>query len=334
MVGEIVSRSSARDIISSAIINLNHLFELNQKGQITILPVFANSKGAERLGLFPQLSDVLVAKLKSIWGEYPEATPRNTDAMTALIKKEEIKGMFIVGANPMMLYPDREFVKESLEKLDFLVVCDLFETETTELADVVLPLASWAEYDGFYINLEGRVQKAEKAIKPLYEAKAGYEIINMIAQRFNTSLFADENRMNEEILKVLECDTSRPFDNEFYEVKLSALEKDDNYPIPLFMVDDPHHRRHLTEKSSALSNFVSEAYLEMSPHLASRYNIEAGDSVRVESKVGKIIVPAKISDYLDNDAVLIPRNFSSTTVNALLMRKRRIDWVKITKVKE
>jgi len=54
----------------------------------------------------------------------------------------------------------------------------------------------------------------------------------------------------------------------------------------------------------------------------------------VESEVGKIIVPAKISEYLDTEVVLIPRNFSATTVTSLLMRKRRIDWVKISKVDE
>ena len=163
--GEIITRSRQRDLIAAALINLYKLFGLKDKGQMAALARYANSKGAEKLGLLPNPRTPLADKLKNLWGEFPESRANNTDAMMALIKKEEIKGFFILGANPMMLYPDREFVKEGIEKLDFLVVCDLFETETTELADVVLPLASWAEYDGYYVNLEGRVQKAARAIK-------------------------------------------------------------------------------------------------------------------------------------------------------------------------
>ncbi len=70
----------------------------------------------------------------------------------------------------------------------------------------------------------------------------------------------------------------------------------------------------------------------MSPALATKLDLKEGDSARVESKVGKIIVPVKISATITNEVVFIPRNFSSTTVTALLMRKRRTDWVKISKV--
>jgi len=96
--------------------------------------------------------------------------------------------------------------------------------------------------------------------------------------------------------------------------------------------DDPHHSGYLTEKSPSLSNFSGESYIELSPALAEEYKLESGDSVRVESPVGKIIVPARISEYIENDVVLIIRNFSSTAVNSLLMRKHRVDRVKLSKV--
>ena len=68
--------------------------------------------------------------------------------------------------------------------------------------------------------------------------------------------------------------------------------------------------------------------------LVDALNIKDGEPVRVESKVGKVIVQAKISDYLDSDVVLIPRNFPSKSVTSVLMRKRRIDRVKLSKVDE
>ena len=96
--------------------------------------------------------------------------------------------------------------------------------------------------------------------------------------------------------------------------------------------DDPHHSGYLTEKAGSLVNFSWEAYIEMSPKLAATHSLKQGDSVRVESKVGKIIVPVRISETIKNDVVFIPRNFSATQVTSLLMRKKRVDRVKISKV--
>ena len=72
--------------------------------------------------------------------------------------------------------------------------------------------------------------------------------------------------------------------------------------------------------------------MEMSPDLAAKHKISSGDQIRVESETGKIIVKAKISAVLDSDTVFIPRNFSATPVNCLLSRKRRTDWVRLSKV--
>lgn len=331
IIGEIVTRSRERDLISSAILNLNKLFGINRKGQIAILARYANSKGAKKLGLLSEPLPQLRETLKNIWGEYPECEPKNTDAMIALIKKEEIKGFFIFGSNPMMLYPDQEFVREGLEKLDFLVVSDMFETATTELADVVLPLSSWAEYEGDYINLEGRIQTAQKAIKPVGQSKPACEIIKLIADKYESDKF-DDNKSRSEIEQILAINTVLGFPDNFIEVKPEIDQVDDEYPIPLYIVDDPHHCGHLTDKAPSLVNFSAEPYIEMSPELAGKNNIEDGEPVRVESKAGKVVVLTRISDYLDCDVVLMPRNFPSKSVTSVLMRKMRIDRVKISKV--
>lgn len=276
----------------------------------------------------------VVKQLKELWGEYPECEPHNTDAMFAAMKKEEIVGMFILGGNPMLLYPDREFVRESLEKVDFLVACDLFETETTEIADVVLPLASWAEYAGDYVNLEGRVQAARQAVRLKHQSRPGYAIMEDLAREFSVELFASVADRDHEVTRVLELDTSTDWPAEYLKVAPSVLENIEEYPVPLFACDDHHHRGHLTEKAESLTNFSPEAYVEVSPKMATKYRLNNGDLVRIESEVGKVIVPARISEHLRNDVVLVPRNFSTTPVTSLLMRKKRIDRVKISRVDE
>ena len=133
---------------------------------------------------------------------------------------------------------------------------------------------------------------------------------------------------------MLSIEKPAPGPSQFLEVKPQYEESEEEYPTPLLICDDPHHCGHRTEKSPSLSNFASEAYIEMSPEKAEKLSVKEGESVRVESPVGKIVVPVRISEFIDNNVVLVPRNFASTQVTSLLMRKQRLDRVKITKVDE
>jgi predicted molibdopterin-dependent oxidoreductase YjgC len=99
-------------------------------------------------------------------------------------------------------------------------------------------------------------------------------------------------------------------------------------------MDDSHHCGHLSEKAPSLANFVGEAYIELSPSVAGEYKLADGDPVRVESESGKLILPVKISNWIKDDTVKIPRNFYATRVTSLLRRKIRVDRVKISKVDE
>lgn len=334
MLGEVIARSYAREAIAAAVANLVKLFGLSERGQIAVLARYVNSVGAQRLGLVPYLSEATESEIKSLWGDLPECEPHNTDAILALMKKEEIRGAVLMGGNPIQLYPDRSFVKEGLDKLEFLVACDMFESDTTELADVVLPLCSWAEYQGEYVNLEGRTQTAYQGLKARGEAKPGHEIAGLLADKFGQKLYESDVRREEEIQRLLAIEPDVSWPDDFQEVPSSAEEIEGEYTLPLFICDDAHHCGHLTEKAPSLANFQGEAYVEISPDLAARHKVTEEDSVRVESPVAKVIAPVRISEWLDGDVVRIPRNFASTEANALLMRKRRVDRVKISKVEK
>lgn len=116
----------------------------------------------------------------------------------------DIKGMYIMGENPMISDPDLQHVKEGLENLDFLVVQDIFLTETAELADVILPATSWAEKDGTFTSTERRVQYIRKAVDAPGEARADWAIICDIAKRMGSDLFNfnSPQEVFEEIRKV------------------------------------------------------------------------------------------------------------------------------------
>ncbi len=332
IVGELVARSRDRETIAAALCNVHRLFGLAGRCQMAALARYANSRGAERFGVAPYLTDAVRNELTAIWGDFPGGEPHNTDAMLALMKKEEIRGLLVLGGNPAMLYPDGGFVREGLKKLEFLVVCDLFETETTALADVVLPLSSWAEYVGDYVSLEDRVQTAQAAVKPFGESKPGYDIVNLLAEQFGETLFPSDDSMKAEIERMLVLEDQAALPDAFLEIKTGDDEHNDEYALPLLLCDDPHHSGHLTEKAPVLAGFASEVYAEISPELADRHKLVEGDRVRLESPEGKLIAPVHVSEYLENDVILVPRNFSGSGVTGLLSRKTRIDRVKLSKV--
>jgi NADH-quinone oxidoreductase subunit G len=334
IVGDQVSLSKERELIASAVCNLNHLMNISSRGQIAALARYANSIGAERLGLIPQPNEAVRKELEKQWGPFPETPGYHTEGMFSQMQKGELDGMIIVGANPVSMYPDRETVVDTLEKLDLLVVADLFETETTALADVVLPLASWGEYDGEYVNLEGRLQKASRAIRPLNESKPAYEMFSEISEAVGKQLFTSKEECDSEINRILALAIPRQWPDQFLEVHPGLPETDSSYPIVLIVGDDPHHRGYWTEKAQSLLNFCGDAYIEISPELAEKHHVDDGDALRVESKYGKMIVPVKVSKYLEGEVVFMPRNFSATKVNALLSRKSRVDRVRINKLSD
>ena len=96
---------------------------------------------------------------------------------------ETIKMMYVMGENPIVSDPDINHVKEAFGKLDFLVVQDLFITETAEFADVILPAASFAEKDGTFVNSDRRVLRVRKAVEAPGEAREDWKIIVDIAEQ-------------------------------------------------------------------------------------------------------------------------------------------------------
>ncbi len=331
LAGELLTGSVDREKLAGAIINLSLLAGIFNDGQVGLMSQAANSKGAEKLGVMPHLSDKNILKLKQIWDKYPDNDGLALDQMIRSSIKEELDSMFIIGSNLLHEYPDGAVVKEGLEKLDFLVAADICETETTQLADVVLPISSWVEYDSSFVNLEGVEQKFSAAIKPVGFSQPAYEMVNKIAKEFKTPLFETVDDLTSEIETLMQPDSDQ---NSFAICAVEYTEEKQNpeFDIPLLIANELHHFGHLTEKSNSLSNFCSDAFLEISPSLAEKLNVNEGSIIRVESEVGKINLPVKISEFVENDVVRAYRNFSASQVNILQMRKRNVDRVKLTVV--
>ncbi|MBW3623679.1 MAG: molybdopterin-dependent oxidoreductase [Armatimonadetes bacterium] len=144
-----------------------------------------NSRGARDMGVLPDLlpgykpaGDASAEPLSIVWGtRVPGATGMNTHEMVRAAAEGQLRGLYVVGSNPLVSYPGGDLLRRALERLDFLVVQDAFLSETAIHADVVFPAAMWSEKDGTFTNWEGRVQRVRPALAPPGEAKTDDEIL-------------------------------------------------------------------------------------------------------------------------------------------------------------
>lgn len=144
-------------------------------------------------------------KFEAAWGYCLNQTPGlSLGEMFQAAHEGKIKALHIVGANPMLTMADARYVQQALERLEFLIVQDLFLTETARLAHVVLPAASFAEKDGTFTNTERRVQRVRQAIEPIGSAKPDWWIAGQIARKLGTEGFDFEHpcQIMEEIARL------------------------------------------------------------------------------------------------------------------------------------
>lgn len=269
----------------------------------------------------------------------------------------DIKGMYIMGENPMISDPDIQHVKEGLENLDFLVVQDIFLTETAELADVVLPGASWAEKDGTFTSTERRVQYIRKAVDPVGESKPDWAILCDVARKMGSDLFEfnspqevfEEVRkvtpqyagMNKERLDKPEAlhwpcpDEEHPgtpilWGEQFatadglgvlmpIEFIPAAELPDEEYPLTLTTgrMLFHWHTGSMTRRSETLANEVPTGFVEINPEDAAELGIKNKEMVSVKTRRGEITIKAKVTPDIMKGVIFIPFHFVECAANML-----------------
>lgn len=125
------------------------------------------------------------AYVAGVWGIDPAELPRkgvSAYEMMELVHQRVIRSLFVMGSNPVVSNPNADLVEEGLSGLEFLVVADMFMSETARMADVVLPVTAYLENDGTLTNLEGRVLLRESTIAPPGETRHDWKILCQIAE--------------------------------------------------------------------------------------------------------------------------------------------------------
>jgi formate dehydrogenase alpha subunit len=154
-----------------------------------------NVQGACDMGCLPNvlpgyqkvIDEAVRDKFANAWGcSIPDQNGLTATEMTGAMLEGSLKALYIMGENPALSDPNINHSVAAFKNLDFLIVQDIFLTETAELADVVLPASSFAEKDGTFTNTERRVQRVRRAIESPGDALDDLTIINLIAQRMDS----------------------------------------------------------------------------------------------------------------------------------------------------
>jgi len=294
------------------------------------------------------------ADFENAWGaSLPSEVGLTVVEMMHAAAEGTLKGMIIMGENPMVSDPNLNHVEEALTALDFLVVQDVFLTETARLADVVLPAASFAETDGTFTSTERRVLLVNRAIDPPGEARPDWEILSDLSTRMDYPMhYPNPAAVMDEIASVspiyggihharLEpdglqwpCPTDdhpgTPFLHEgtfsrglgrFHPVEYtpSAELPDAEYPFVLSTGRIlPHfHTGSMSRRSDALNAYVSEPYTEIHPEDLKGLGVADGGRVRVVTRRGAIATNARATERVAQGSVFVPFHFVEAAANRL-----------------
>jgi len=321
-----------------------------------------NVQGACDLGALPnvcsgyqKVADPAVReKFEQAWGVTipPEPGLTVVEMMNAAAQGS-LKAMVIMGENPMISDPNLNHVEQALRNLDFLVVQDIFLTETAQLADVVLPAASFAETQGTFTNTERRVLLVNEAIDPPGQARPDWEILCDLASRMGYPMqYADAAQIMDEIASVtpiyggvhhhrlkpdglqwpcpddehpgtkyLHRGTFSRGSGRFHPVDFipPAELPDEEYPFILSTgrILYHYHTGSMSRRAAALNAYVNEGYAEIHPNDVARLGLTDGKTVRLRTRRGEIETKVKATQRVAEGSVFVPFHFAEGPANRL-----------------
>jgi len=273
--------------------------------------------------------------------------------MVPMAHSGEIKALYIIGENPLVSDPDLNHAEASLKHLDFLVVQDIFLTETARVADVVLPSCCFAEKEGTFSNTERRVQRVRKAVQQPGAARQDWRITAGIATRMGYPMqYENAEAIFEEMAAVtpsykgitygriektgihwpcptadhpgtpvLHTETFPIGKGKFHAVEFipPAERADNEYPLYLTTgrVLYHYHTGTMTRKTEGLNERSPESFVEISTADAQKFELNDGDRVRIASRRGEITALLSVSDKAVDGTVFIPFHFAEAAANRL-----------------
>ncbi|MBM2834178.1 MAG: formate dehydrogenase, alpha subunit [Candidatus Brocadiaceae bacterium] len=310
-----------------------------------------NSQGVNDVGVVPGFFPGYVnindasnkEKIEKSWGvKFPDAIlKKDAENVIDLALNSKLKALYIVGENLVVNYPNGKKIKEACKKIDFIVVQDTFLTETAQLADVVLPAATFAEKEGTFTNMGMTVQRLNKAIKPVGDVKPDWQIICSLAQKMGHSCsYVSPKEILTEIESISPVYAGINYDRlkrkEFHwassvynknkstkytfsmvKPKSSEIRKNKDFPFVLLTGASLNHQGTFSRHSKSLISVAPECFVEINKKDAQVLQINNGDKVTIESAQNKLTLKAKVTNKLPERTVFVSEDYEWIPVNLL-----------------
>ena len=277
------------------------------------------------------------AAIAGLWkDDVPQGPGRRLMDILEEARTGSVKGLFLVGENPVGSLPASTKAKEALEQVEFLVCQEAFPTETTALAHVVLPACTYAEKDGTFTNTEGHVQQVRHAIDPVGESRADWEIFSALAGLMQYPLdYGNAKEILKEIRTLIPGygiigatpSPPRPDEaavdrylrggyaedmNERYVLaggRREAKGPADENALTLVLAQSLFHSGKFSTHAKGLLLAQAAGTLSLNPIDAERLGIAAGDQVRVSNALGNMAVKAAVFDRVPEGLCVFPEHF-------------------------
>ena len=324
-----------------------------------------NVQGACDVGALPNVypgyqsvadADML-RKFEDAWGRELSPTPGMTVTEIIGSAGEKIHALYIMAENPVLSDPNQGHVLESLPRLDFLIVQDIFLTETAKLADLVLPGSCYAEKTGTFTNTERRIQLLRKAVDPPGNAKDDFTILCMLGTALGLDFsYADQGEVMDEMAGLTPImagvhfnrlgstglqwpcpDNDHPGTRYLHEGKFSRGKglfvvpgytppkemPDEVYPYTLITgrMFSHYHTGTMTRHSDFLNREQDKPFVEINPLDARNLGISEGDAVRLSTRRGSISTYARITTRVRKGSIFAPFHFAEAPANALTIEE-------------
>jgi formate dehydrogenase alpha subunit len=316
-------------------------------------------------GYIPVINDENRKRVAKIWNVPYESLDPIPGLTTLEIMDAahdgSLKALYIMGENPVITDPNQKHTIEALKKIDFLVVQDIFETETSPFADVILPAASLFEKDGTVVNSDRRVLRLRKVIDSPGEAREDWKITYEISKRMGGDIgnYTTVDEIFDEIAKAAPImagvnyqridyegiqwpcpDENHPGTSTLYLEKFNTPSgKAKLFPVEYAVQSETpskefpmvlnsgrllfqYHSATLSRKSDILNSFINESYIIIHPEDALKLGIKDGDKVSVISPRGKITTKAQVNDGVLAGEAFMPWHFHESAVNALTRNEK------------
>jgi NADH-quinone oxidoreductase chain G len=300
-----------------------------------------NDQGAVEMGtaaeLLPGALDVSSQDVRSHFGgawktDLPPAAGATLVDMIGQAGSGLLKGMLVVGENPVGSLPLHLGAKEALQKLEFLVCQELFLTETASLAHVVLPAASSLEKAGTFTNQEGHVQAVRPAIEPVGESRPDWEIISALSMLLGAQWdYGDAKELLTEIRSVIpgygllgpapipskvDRTAIERYVTEGYRHDLAARYTLAAAPtrtegsMHVGLVQSLFHSGKLSTRSKGLIQIEPQGALRINPVDAARLTLTDGDRVRISNRRGDLTTSVKLAERVPQGSAWFPDHFA------------------------